>query len=96
MATVSFGGHSWEPDAPVSLYVDDDGPDGLEGWIDEVDAPVDEFGVVEAGIRHFVDCLRGQATPILTAEHARHTLDITLKAYESIVDGQSHALETTF
>jgi predicted dehydrogenase len=96
MTTISFGGQSWEEDAPISIYVDDDGPDGREGWIDDVDAPVDEHGVVETGVTHFVACLRGEAKPVLTAEHARHVLDITLKAYASVEDGQSHATETTF
>ena len=96
MATISFGGQSWEEDAPVSIYVDDDGPDAREGWLDDVDAPVDPVGVVETGVTHFVACLRGEAEPILTAVHARHVLDITLKAYASIADGRSHPTETTF
>jgi predicted dehydrogenase len=96
MTTISFGGQSWEQDAPISIYLDDDGPDAREGWIDDLDAPVDEIGVVETGVTHFVACLRGEAEPVLTAEHARHVLDITLKAYASIEDGQSHRTETTF
>ena len=54
------------------------------------------MSVVEAGARHFVAVLRGEAEPVLTAEHARHVLEITLAAYASIADGRSHALETTF
>jgi Predicted dehydrogenases and related proteins len=96
MATISFGGQSWDLDAPVSVYQDDDGPDAHEGWLEGVDVPVDERGVVENGVTHFVACLRGEAEPILTAEHARHVLDITLKAYASVADGRSHATETTF
>jgi predicted dehydrogenase len=52
--------------------------------------------VVETGVRHFVDCLRGRATPVLTAEHARHVLDIIVQAYASIEDGASHPTSTTF
>ncbi len=96
MATFSFAGQSWEPDAPASLYLDDDGPDAREGWTDGIEVPMDDVGVVETGVTHFVACLRGEATPILTAEHARHVLDITLKAYASIADGRSHDTETTF
>jgi predicted dehydrogenase len=95
MATLSFGGKSWEPDAPVTLYLDDDGPAAGEAW-HHVHAPVDEWGTVESGIRHFVACLRGEAQPLLTPEHARHVLDITLQAYASIADGDSHRTETTF
>ena len=96
MATISFSGQSYEPDAPVSLYVDDDSPLGLEGWLEDVQVPADEGGVVEAGVRHFVACLRGETEPVLTAEHARHVLDIILKTYLSIDDGASHPTETTY
>jgi predicted dehydrogenase len=96
MATISFSGQSYEPDSPVSLYLDDDSPQGLEGWLEDVQVPGDDGGVVEAGVRHFVACLRGEAEPVLTAEHARHVLDIILKTYASIDDGASHATETAF
>jgi predicted dehydrogenase len=95
-ATVSFGGESWDPAAPVSLYLDDDGPDAREGWEHGIEVPTDGDGVVETGIRHFVACLLGEATPALTAMHARHVLDVILKAYASVADGRSHETETTF
>ncbi len=90
-ATVSFGGQSHDPGAPVSIYIDDDSPAAREDWHDDIEVPVDERGVVETGVRHFIDCLRGEATPVLTAEHARHVLDIIERAYASIDDGASHA-----
>jgi predicted dehydrogenase len=95
--TVSFAGESSDKDAPASVYFDDDSPLGLEGWVHGLGppAPGDEIGVVETGVAHFVACLRGEETPMLTAEHARHVLDIILKAYDSIRDGQSHETETT-
>jgi predicted dehydrogenase len=96
MATISFSGQSWDADAPVSLYVDDDSPLGLEGWLEDVQVPRDDVGVVETGVRHFIACLRGETEPVLTAEHARHVLDIILKTYASIEDGRSHPTETTF
>jgi predicted dehydrogenase len=94
-ATISFGGQSHDKDAPVSLYLDDDSPAATEGWRHDIDVPDEPLAVVETGVRHFIDCLRGDAQPILTAEHARHVLDITLKAYASIDDGASHATETS-
>ena len=45
---------------------------------------------------HFVRCLRGEDEPVLTAEHARHVLDIIVKTYASIRDGASHETETSF
>ncbi len=94
--SVSFGGKSWERDAPVSVYTDDDTDAAREGWAPAADAPVDDPGTVEAGALHFLRCLQGEEAPALTAEHARHVLDIILKAYASVADGASHETETTF
>ena len=95
--TISFAGKSWVTDAPASIYLDDDSPLGLEGWVHGLrpPSPDDGRGVIEAGVAHFIACLRGDETRVLTAEHARHVLDIILKAYESIGDGRSHETETT-
>jgi predicted dehydrogenase len=95
-ATISFGGQSWEADAPVSLYIDDGTPDADEGWSDAIEIPADDVGVVETGVRHFIDVLRGGAEPLLTPEHARHVLDVIIQAYASIDDGLTHATQTTF
>jgi predicted dehydrogenase len=95
-ATISFGGQSYERDAPVSLYVDDDSPAAREGWTRGVEVPTDDVGVVESGARHFIDVLAGRAAPVLTAEHARHVLDIIVKAYASVEDGAAHRTETSF
>ena len=95
-ATISFGGQSHDKDAPVSLYVDDETSAAREGWQHDVELPPEPYNVVETGVRHFIDCVRRVAQPILTAEHARHVLDITLKAYASIADGATHRTETTF
>jgi predicted dehydrogenase len=95
-ATISFGGQSHDKDAPVSIYLDDDSPAASEGWTHNVEIPRDDVAVVEAGIGHFVAVLRGESRPVLTAEHARHILDVTLKAYASIGDGRAHDTETTF
>jgi predicted dehydrogenase len=96
MATISFSGQSYEPEAPVSLYVDDDSPAATEDWQHEVDAPVDDVSVVEAGAQHFIAVLRGDEAPVLTAEQARHVLEITLLAYASIEDGAAHTTTTSF
>lgn len=94
---VTFGGKSWEMDAPVSIFRDD--PDDAEGpgeWTHDVVVPGDAFDTVASGARHFLACLLGRETPVLTAEHARHVLDVILKEYDSIADGNAHATETTF
>jgi predicted dehydrogenase len=92
----SFGGKSWELDAPVSVYTDDETDAAREGWQLSLDVPREPFGVVEIGVRHFIACLLGDETPALTANHARHVLDVILKAYQSIADGRAHGTETTF
>ena len=89
---VSFGGHSWERDAPVYLHLDDGGED----WRPIPNVPEDEHGTVGAGAIHFIRVLLGEEAPVLTAQHALHVLDVILKAYESIADGRAHATETTF
>ena len=71
-------------------------PRRREGWQHGIEIPKDGFGIVEAGARHFVACLRDGVEPVLTAEHARHVLEVTLAAYASIEDGRSHEIDTTF
>lgn len=95
-AVASFGGKSWELDAPVSIYEDDETDAAREAWRMDVDVPRDEFGTVEMGARHFIGCLLGEETPVLAAEHARHVLDVILKSYQSIADGRVHETETGF
>ncbi len=48
------------------------------------------------GVEHMVKALEGETDFILTAEHARHTLEIILCAAESIRTGQAVELKTTF
>jgi predicted dehydrogenase len=96
--TISFPGVAWERDAGASIYIDDDSPLGLEGWVHGIQPPPppDPLDVVETGVVHFVSVLNGSEPPLLTAEHARHVLDVILQAYASISDGQSHETPTTF
>ena len=42
---VSFGGKSWEPDAPVMIY--EATGDSTEGWRPALEMPRDDYGVVE-------------------------------------------------
>jgi predicted dehydrogenase len=94
---VTFGGKSWEMDAPVSIYRDDPDDANVSGeWTHGVEVPGDEFNTVASGARHFLACLLGRERPVLTAEHASHVLDVILKSYESIADGAAHETETSF
>jgi len=80
----------------VSVYTDDESDAAREGWAHAVEVPRDEFNVVQVGARHFIACLLGEETPVLTAEQARHVLDVILAAYASIEDGRAHDTSTTF
>jgi predicted dehydrogenase len=97
-ATISFPGDQYGKDSTASLYVDDDSSQGLEGWTHDLlpPPPEDALPVVETGVLHFVASLRGEETPALGADQARHVLDVILKAYDSIADGASHPTETSF
>jgi predicted dehydrogenase len=99
---VSFGGHSWERDAPIYLHLDDEsleGPppgDEPEEWALVPNVPEDAFGTVGAGAIHFLRVLLGEEEAVLTARHARHVLDVIVKAYASMADGRAYDTETTF
>ena len=98
-ATISFGSDSrYDRHVGPSIYVDDDSPLGLEGWVHGIQPPPpdDPLDLVEMGAAHFIAVLRGEEEPVLTAEHARHVLEIMLAASASIEDGASHPVSTTF
>ena len=70
----------------------------VEGWNHGLTPPTqpDRFPLVGRGVEHFLACLAGEESPILTAEHARHVLEIILLAYDSIANGCARELRTTF
>src|ERR1035437_5804637 len=70
----------------------------VEGWNHGLTPPppADDFPLIGRGVGHFLACLAGEEQPILTAEHARHVLEIVLLGYESIADGRARELQTTF
>ena len=90
---VSFGGKSWDLEVPVMI---NDAAEGPAEWMPADELGPDDYGAVEAGVRHFVACVRGEEAPVLTAEHARHVLDVILTAYRSMADGRTHDVTTTF
>jgi predicted dehydrogenase len=68
------------------------------GWHHGVPTPPppDRFPTIGLGVGHFLACVAGEERPVLTAEHARHVLEIILLAYESMADGRVRDLATTF
>ena len=47
-------------------------------------------------VKHLVDCVRADIHPVLSAEHARHALEIMLMAIDSARSGRAIELRTTF
>ncbi|MBO0702860.1 MAG: Gfo/Idh/MocA family oxidoreductase, partial [Candidatus Dormibacteraeota bacterium] len=74
---------------------------GLSGWIEpslrEHAAVNRRYSELKRAVLvdHLIDCVNG-ATPVLTGEHARHALEIMLKADESARTGRAIELTTTF
>jgi predicted dehydrogenase len=75
---------------------------GLRGWIkpngaEKLFAP-DRVALLQRAILadHLVDCIRTGDAPVLSAAHARHALEIMVKAQESARAGAVIDLTTTF
>lgn len=75
---------------------------GTGGWIAPDHAALkqqqERFNTVHtaAMVEHLVDCVRSGQKPFLSAEHARHALEIMLMAQQSARTGQTLELRTTF
>ncbi len=90
------------PDSPpLELYKLDIEP-GLDGWVTPRSWDI-MLGQQRArllqgavAIEHLVDCVRDNQHPVLSAEHARHALEIMLKGIESARSGRAIDLTTTF
>ena len=88
-------------DVPLELYRLDAAP-GMDGWIvprprgaTPLEAQFERYGRAIL-VKHLVDCIVADTHPIVSAEHARHALEIMLKAVESARCGRVLDLETTF
>jgi predicted dehydrogenase len=85
----------------VNLLGDDWDPDGYELWQNSAgcwqcfketqpDWPWTD------GLRHLVECIHSGVRPLATPEHARHVLEVMLRAQEAGRDGRTRAVESTF
>lgn len=86
---------------PFELFRLDAVP-GVDGWITPRARSLllEERRFAElartALIEHLVDCVRRAEKPVLSAEHARHALEIMISAKESAASGRAIELRTTF
>ena len=110
--TISLSGDPYSTDDPADVYVRSssgaaaaaeaaDASAGLgrlaAGWNDRLSPPAPaETPLIGRGPEHFIACVEGAETPVLTAEHARHVLEVVLRVYESIESGRAVELTTTF
>ncbi|HZQ99861.1 MAG TPA: Gfo/Idh/MocA family oxidoreductase [Chloroflexota bacterium] len=75
---------------------------GLDGWITPRERSFDTRWQRQRELRravlvdHLIECVREGKKPVLSAEHARHALEIMLKAIESARTGRAIELRTTF
>jgi predicted dehydrogenase len=87
---------------PLEIFRLDAVP-GVDGWITPrgrgaAGGPEDQRGRYRRAVmvKHLRDCVVEGRHPILSAEHARHALEIMLKSIESARTGQVLDLRTTF
>jgi predicted dehydrogenase len=98
--SLSISMETWyNGDGPIDLFLRDDSPVGLDGWMNGVTPPSSAgmtSSLIGSGPAHFIEVIAGRAQPILTAEHATHTLEIMLRSGEAIETGRTIDLETRF
>lgn len=69
---------------PLEVYTEKEEL-AIRGWI----TPYSPIGSIKPawnlgnGVIHFAECIREDKKPVISREHARHVLEIMLKAYES-------------
>lgn len=85
----------------LQMLGDDWDPDGYELWQNSIGAwqvfkeTVPDWSWTD-GLRHLVECIHTGARPLVTPEHARHVLEIMLKAQQSGREGRALNIESTF
>jgi predicted dehydrogenase len=91
--TISVAGYGGDP--PFEIFLDDMSR-GVRGWVRPDEQELPEPITRAVGVAHVVDCLLDGGELVLTAEHARHVIEIMSKAQQSAQEGCTLELETTF
>jgi len=89
-----------ESGPPLEVYRQDLQP-GVDGWDEpanytDADDPREEVLHRAMLLEHMVDCLREGRTPLASAEHARHALEIMIAVMQSSEEARVIDLQTTF
>lgn len=85
----------------IQMLGDDWDPNGYELWQNEVGAwklfeETDPNWPWTDGLRHLVECIQKQETPLVTPEHAYHVIEIIEMARLAGQDGRRRTIESTF
>jgi len=67
---------------------------GIRGWT-EPELPERDNWFTGA-VAHMIDCILEDKEPVVSAEHARHVIEIMTKCYDAAREGRTVELETTF
>lgn len=96
--TINLNNPTQDGVPPLEIFRFDAAP-GIDGWI----TPRGGMGDGDRQryrravlVKHLADCLANGTRPVASAEHARHALEIMLKAIESARGGRALELQTTF
>jgi len=85
----------------IQMLGDDWDPDGYEIWRNEAGCwqvfkeQMPDWPWAD-GLRHLVECIREGVPPLITPEHAYHTLEVSIKAQVSAREGRAMRIESTF
>ena len=99
--TINLYNQNQDPAAPPLEIFRLDAAPGVDGWITPRLRP-NPFDQQRQRyrrallVKHLADCVTENKHPVLSAEHARHALEIMLKSIESARRGQALDLRTTF
>jgi predicted dehydrogenase len=80
---------------PLEVYIEKEEDIGIQGWITTPETNALNWTPAN-GIIHFVECIIKDQKPVISAEHARHVMEIMIMAYESAKSGEAKNLTTTF
>lgn len=87
----------YDANGPIDIFIRDESPLGIEDWQTAAPPMASPHGnLIGAGVPHFLGCLRGEESPILTAEHACHVLDVMLAALRAAASGETVDIGTSF
>ncbi|HEY8745656.1 MAG TPA: Gfo/Idh/MocA family oxidoreductase [Chloroflexota bacterium] len=96
--TINLNNQAQDGTPPLEIFRFDAAP-GIDGWI----TPRGGMGDTDRQryrrailVKHLADCVASGVHPVTSAEHARHALEIMVKAIASARSGQALELRTTF